>query len=101
MKYKITQEQSKKIINRLEEQLNSNFSSDDRICRFKVYLNDDRIEDEDAIFDVYVLFNKEWVIKDSWSTLRSGLIRDSVKDYLKDMIPFPFEVYSYAVDCKK
>jgi hypothetical protein len=101
MKYKITQEQSKKIIDRLEEQLNSYFSSDDRICRFRVFLNDDRIDEEDSIFDVYTLLNKEWVLNDNWSSLRSGYIRDNVKEYLKSMIPFPFEVYSHASECKK
>jgi hypothetical protein len=101
MKYKITKEQSKKIISKIEEQLNSYFSSDDRICGFRAFLNEDRIDEEDSIFDVYTLLNKEWVLNDDWSSLRSGYIRDSVKEYLNSMIPFPFEVYSHASECKK
>jgi len=101
MEYKITQEQIKKVISKLENTLNSYFSSDDRICGFRVFLNEDKIDEEDSIFDVYVLLNKEWVINDIWSPLRSGYIRDSVKEYLNSMIPFPFEVYSHASECKK
>ena len=97
MKYKITQEQIKKVISKLENTLSSYFSSDDRICGFKIYINDD--ENPDELFDVYILINKEWSDKDVWSELRTGYIRDDVKKYLKDITPFTFEVYHYPKKC--
>ena len=97
MKYKITQEKIKKVISKLENTLSSYFSSDDRICGFKIYINDD--ENPDELFDVYILINKEWSDKDVWSELRTGYIRDDVKKYLKDITPFTFEVYHYPKKC--
>ena len=97
MNYKVTQEQVKKVIPRLESSLTGYFSSDDRICGFKIYLNDD--ENPDELFDVYILINKEWSDKDVWSELRTGYIRDEVKKYLRDITPFTFEVYHYPKKC--
>ena len=86
-----------KVISKLENTLSSYFSSDDRICGFKIYINDD--ENPDELFDVYILINKEWSDKDVWSELRTGYIRDDVKKYLKDITPFTFEVYHYPKKC--
>jgi len=97
MNYKMTQEQIKKVITRLENNLNSYFSSDNRICEFKIYLNDDKNPDE--LLDVYILINREWSDKDIWSDLRTGYIRDEVKKYLRDITPLTFEVYHYAKKC--
>lgn len=97
MDYKMTQEQIKKVITRLENNLNSYFSSDNRICGFKIYLNDD--ENPDELLDVYILINREWSDKDVWSDLRTGYIRDEVKKYLRDITPLTFEVYHYAKKC--
>lgn len=93
----MTQEQIKKVITRLENNLNSYFSSDNRICGFKIYLNDD--ENPDELLDVYILINREWSDKDVWSDLRTGYIRDEVKKYLRDITPLTFEVYHYAKKC--
>lgn len=93
----MTQEQIKKVITRLENNLNSYFSSDNRICEFKIYLNDDKNPDE--LLDVYILINREWSDKDIWSDLRTGYIRDEVKKYLRDITPLTFEVYHYAKKC--
>lgn len=93
----MTQEQIKKVITRLENNLNSYFSSDNRICGFKIYLNDD--ENPDELLDVYILINREWSDKDIWSDLRTGYIRDEVKKYLRDITPLTFEVYHYAKKC--
>jgi len=97
MNYKVTQEQVKKVIPRLESSLTGYFSSDNRICGFKIYLNDD--DNPDELLDVYILINKEWSDKDVWSDLRTGYIRDEVKKYLTDITPLTFEVYHYPKKC--
>lgn len=97
MKYKVTQEQVKKIIPKLEKSLNSYFSSNDRICGFKIFLNDE--EDPYELLDVYMIINKEWSDNDFWSDYRTGHIRDEVKEYFKDVSPFTFEVYYYSKKC--
>jgi len=97
MNYRINKKQSDKLISFIEDNLKSYFSEDERICGFKVYLNDD--ENPEEMLDVYILLNKNWVDTDSWSTLRTGYIRDDVKKYLKDLTPVTFEVYHYAKKC--
>ena len=97
MKYKMTQSQIKKVSSRLESNLNSYFSSDDRICGFKIYINDE--ENPEELLDVYILINKEWSDNDNWSTLRIGRIADEVKTYLRDITPLTFEVYYYPKKC--
>lgn len=97
MNYKVTQEQVKKVIPRLESSLTGYFSSDNRICGFKIYLNDD--DNPDELLDVYILINKEWSDNDNWSTLRIGRIADEVREYFKDVSPFTFEVYHYPKKC--
>jgi len=98
MNYKINKKQSDKLISFIEDNLKSYFLEDERICGFKVYLNDD--ENPEEMLDVYILLNKNWVDTDSWSTLRTGYIRDDVKKYLKDLTPITFEVYHYAKKCE-
>ena len=89
--------QLKKLISTMETNLNSYFSNDERICGFKVFLNDD--ENPEELLDVYILLKKEWVNTDSWSTLRTGYIHDEVKKYLKDLTPITFGVYHYVKKC--
>jgi hypothetical protein len=98
MKYRINKEQSDKLISFIENKLNSYFSEDERICGFKVYLNDD--ENPEEMLDVYILLNKNWVDTDYWSNLRTGYITDNVKKYLKDLTPVTFGVYHYAKKCE-
>jgi len=100
MKHILTDKQVKQIIEKGETLLKSLFKDDDRICGFKIFLNDERIDDDDSIFDIYVYLNKKWVIEDNWSTLRSGYIRDKVKQTASQIINQNIEVYSYAKDCK-
>jgi hypothetical protein len=97
MKYKMSDIQLKKLISTMETNLNSYFSNDERICGFKVFLNDD--ENPEELLDVYILLKKEWVDTDSWSTLRTGYIQDEVKKYLKDLTPLTFGVYHYTKKC--
>jgi hypothetical protein len=100
MKHILTDKQVKQIIEKGDTLLKSLFNDDDRICGFKIFLNDVRIDDDDSVFDVYVLLNKKWVIEDNWSTFRSGHIRDKVKQTASQIISKNIEVYSYAKDCK-
>jgi hypothetical protein len=100
MKHILTDKQVKQIIEKGETLLKSLFNDDDRICGFKIFLNEERIDDDDSVFDVYVLLNKKWVIEDNWSTFRSGHIRDKVKQTASQIISKNIEVYSYAKDCK-
>jgi len=97
MKYKMSDTQLKKLIPTMENNLNSYFSNDERICGFKVFLNDD--ENPEELLDVYILLKKEWVDTDSWSTLRTGYIHDEVKKYLKDLTPITFGVYHHVKEC--
>jgi hypothetical protein len=98
MNYKINKKQSDKLISFIEDNLKSYFSEDERICGFKVYLNDD--ENPEEMLDVYILLNKNWVDTDDWSNLRTGYITDNVKKYLKDLTPVTFGVYHYAKKCE-
>jgi len=97
MKYKMSDTQIKKLISMMEDNLNSYFSNDERICGFKIFLNDD--ENPEELLDVYILLKKEWVDTDSWASLRTGYIRDEVKKYLKDLTPLTFGVYHYTKKC--
>jgi hypothetical protein len=98
MDYKINKKQSDKLISFIEDNLKSYFSEDERICGFKVYLNDD--ENPEEMLDVYILLNKNWVDTDDWSNLRTGYITDNVKKYLKDLTPVTFGVYHYSKKCE-
>ena len=99
MKYKMSDIQLKKVSSKLESNLNSYFSSDDRICGFKIYVNDDDDDNSDELLEVYILINKEWSDNDNWSTLRIGRIADEVKTYLRDITPLTFGVYYYPKKC--
>lgn len=101
MKYKITREQLERIIPKLEKALFDYFSDDDRICGFKIYdaYDEDGVKYDRDLIDVYVIFNHDWATTDEWATLRSGVIRDKVREHLKNIFPFNFGVYSYAKKC--